>query len=127
METKETSAGDVLAANEAFYAAFNQKDAEQMERVWSSKEDITCIHPGWNLLRGREEVLESWRGILANPSQARIVVGGASVTLLGGLALVLCRELVGGSPLAATNIFMREGDGWKLLHHHSGPVAQAAI
>jgi len=98
-----------------------------MEQVWSTREDITCIHPGWNLLRGRDEVLESWRGILENPNQARIVIGGAAVTLLGEQALVLCRELVGGSPLAATNLFVREAGNWKLLHHHSGPVAQAAL
>jgi ketosteroid isomerase-like protein len=127
VETKQTEAGQVLAANDAFYGAFNQKDFEAMEQVWSSREDITCIHPGWNLLRGRDEVLESWRGILENPNQARIVIGGASVTLLGEQALVLCRELVGGSPLAATNFFVHEEGDWKLLHHHSGPVAQAAI
>jgi ketosteroid isomerase-like protein len=127
METKQTEASQVLAANEAFYAAFNQKDADAMEGVWSAREEITCIHPGWNLLRGRDEVLESWRGILENPNQARIVIGGASVTLLGDHALVLCRELVGGSPLAATNLFVREEGDWKLLHHHSGPVAQSVI
>src|SRR5438874_5502454 len=126
METKQVEA-EVLAANEAFYAAFNQKDARAMEAVWSSRGEITCIHPGWNLLRGHEEVLESWRGILENPNQARIVIGGASVTLLGDYALVLCRELVAGSPLAATNFFVHEEGGWKLLHHQSGPVAQAAI
>ena len=127
METKQTETEQVMAANEAFYAAFNQKDADAMEAIWSRREDITCIHPGWNLLKGRDEVLESWRGILENPNQARIVVGGASVMLLGDNALVLCRELVGGSPLAATNFFVREGGDWKLLHHHSGPVAQAAL
>jgi len=36
---------------------------------------------------------------------------------------VICRELVGGSPLAATNVFVREDGAWRLLHHQSGPVA----
>jgi hypothetical protein len=83
---------------------------------------VTCIHPGWGALHGRTAVLESWHAILANPEQPRIVAGGAEVRLLGDLALVLCRELVGGNPLAATNLFVREAGGWKLLHHHSGPV-----
>jgi ketosteroid isomerase-like protein len=117
---------EILAANDAFYAAFNQKDVAAMERAWSSQEVITCIHPGWNLLRGREEVLESWRAILSNPDQARIVVGGAGVRVMGGVGLVLCRELVGGMPLTATNLFVQEGGAWKLLHHHSGPVSPAA-
>ena len=55
--------------------------------------------------------------------QQRIVSGGASVTLLGDTALVLCRELVGGAALIATNLFVREDGDWRLLHHHSGPVS----
>jgi ketosteroid isomerase-like protein len=116
-------AAAALAANDAFYRAFNQKDMAAMERVWVSTPDITCIHPGWNLLRGRDAVMESWRNILANPEQPRLVSGGASVILAGDLALVLCRELVGGAPLAATNVFIREDGDWRLLHHHSGPVS----
>jgi uncharacterized protein (TIGR02246 family) len=113
----------VLEANEAFYAAFNHKDPEAMDAVWAQRDDVVCVHPGWNVLRGREPVVESWRGILTNPAQTRIVVGGAIVTLLGDVAVVICRELVGGSPLAATNVFVREDGGWRLLHHQSGPVA----
>lgn len=125
MEAGESQDEAVLAANEAFYRAFNQKDVEAMEGVWSSTDDIGCIHPGWNLIKGREAVLESWRNILTNPNQPRIVIGGASVIYAGDAALVLCRELVAGSPLAATNVFVREGNDWKLVHHQSGPVAMA--
>ncbi|HEU0074555.1 MAG TPA: nuclear transport factor 2 family protein [Dehalococcoidia bacterium] len=111
-----------LAANEAFYAPFNQKDAALMDAIWADSADVTCIHPGWNLLQGRDGVLESWRNILTNPAQPRIVTGGAKVSLHGSIAVVVCRELVGGSPLIATNVFVLESETWKLLHHHSGPV-----
>jgi ketosteroid isomerase-like protein len=114
-----------LAANDAFYDAFNQKDMALMEAIWAGSADVTCIHPGWNLLRGRDAVLESWRNILGNPAQPRIVTGGAEASVHGALAVVVCRELVGGSPLVATNVFVLEGDSWKLLHHHSGPVFTA--
>src|SRR5690242_4823977 len=103
----EADAAAVLEANEAFYRAFNQKDAEAMAAVWSTAADITCLHPGWNILHG-EEVMVSWRGILTNPDQPRIVTGGASATLRGDVAIVLCRELVAGGGLAATNVFVRE-------------------
>lgn len=115
----------VLAANAAFYAAFATKDYAAMAALWSADAAVSCIHPGWNVLSGRETVLESWRAILANPEQARIVAGGASVRINGGTAVVVCRELVGGAPLAATNVFVHESGGWKLLHHQSGPVMQA--
>ncbi len=116
------SDGDVREANEAFYRAFNQKDVAAMDAVWSRGE-VTCIHPGWNLLQGREAVMASWRDILSNPAQPRIVSGGATVTMLGDVAIVACRELVAGNPLVATNIFRVEDGAWRLLHHHSGPVA----
>jgi len=121
-----SDADDALAANEAFYRAFNQRDIALMTALWAASEDVTCIHPGWNALEGRERVLDSWRAILGNPSQSRIVTGGATVSFRGDVAIVLCRELVGGSPLIATNVFVRESEGWKLLHHQSGPVASGA-
>src|SRR5262245_54973422 len=115
---------EVLAANDAFYAAFNAKDVEAMDRVWARTVHVTCIHPGWNVLSGREEVMASWEGILTNPNQPRLVAGGATARIVGEIAVVICRELVAGSPLAATNVFVYEDGAWRLLHHHSGPVMQ---
>ena len=114
---------DVLAANEAFYRAFNSKDPDAMDAIWARSIVVTCIHPGWNTLTGRDRVMESWRGILTNPSQPKIVSGGATVNFLGDAAVVVCRELVAGSPLAATNIYALEDGAWKLVHHQSGPVS----
>ena len=121
-EERLSDEDDVLAANERFYQAFNQKDQELMEEAWARAHPVTCVHPGWNLLEGREDVLDSWNSILKNPNQPRIVSGGATVSSFGDLALVLCRELVAGSPLVATNVFVREDGSWRLLHHQSGPV-----
>jgi hypothetical protein len=28
---------------------------------------VSCVHPGWPVLVGRQTVLESWRRILGNP------------------------------------------------------------
>ena len=122
MDSSDERSTAVLAANEAFYRAFNQKDAGLMELVWAESEQVTCIHPGWNVLQGREAVLESWRAILSNPEQPRIVTGGATASFFGEVAVVISRELVAGSPLVATNLFVQEGESWRLLHHQSGPV-----
>ena len=123
VESSDQAAPSVLAANEDFYKAFNQKDLTLMDDLWATSDNISCIHPGWNVLQGREAVLESWHGILSNANQPRIVVGGATVVFSGNAAVVLCRELVAGSPLAATNVFVKHGEDWKLLHHQSGPVS----
>ena len=41
-------------ANEAFYLAFASKDMDAMTNVWSARDGIVCLHPGWPLLAGRE-------------------------------------------------------------------------
>jgi hypothetical protein len=111
-----------LEAYERFYQAFNLKDVTMMDDAWAAAHAVTCVHPGWNVLEGREDVLDSWHSILGNPNQPRIVTGGATATVFGDVAVLVCRELVAGSPLVATNVFVLEEDQWRLLHHQSGPV-----
>jgi ketosteroid isomerase-like protein len=112
----------VLAANQALYDAFNARDLASMADLWATRAPVACIHPGWAAVRGRENVLRTWEAILANPEQPRIVVGAAQAFVHEDSAWVLCRELVSGSPLAATNLFTLEDGGWRLVHHHSSPV-----
>ena len=113
----------VLRANERFYAAFTDRDFAAMDAAWARTGRVTCIHPHWNVLEGRDVVLRSWAGIMNNPAQPRVVSGGAQVTISGDIGVVVCREFVAGVGLLATNVFIREGDAWRLSHHHSSPVA----
>lgn len=113
----------LLEANAAFYAAFATRDNDAMAGLWAKLAPVCCIHPGWPPLMGREAVLEGWRRILANPSQPVLQMMAPRVTLWGDVALVLCFERVEDQYLIASNIFVREGKGWKLSHHQAGPVA----
>lgn len=113
----------VAEANEAFYAAFNDKDIPSMEVLWARQAPVTCIHPNGNLISGRQQVMATWYAILGNREQARIVAGGAVVHVHGDMATVICRELVSGVGVVATNLFVREGGHWRICHHHASPVA----
>jgi ketosteroid isomerase-like protein len=114
----------VLDANSAFYRAFARRDIRAMEALWAVSVPVACIHPGWDVLRGSDEVLESWRNILSGDAPA-IRCEAASAHVAGDLAWVVCRERVpGSSPVAATNVFVREGGAWRLCHHHAGLVAE---
>ncbi|MBK8251828.1 MAG: nuclear transport factor 2 family protein [Polyangiaceae bacterium] len=114
---------EVLSANEAFYEAFAKRDVATMENLWSERNDIACVHPGWDALLGRHKVLGSWRAILMSPEAPEVVCAEAKAHVLGDVAFVVCNEVLPGGELCATNLFVREAGQWKLLHHHAGPVA----
>jgi hypothetical protein len=111
----------LLFANDAFYAAFNAASIEAMRELWVGAGPAWCLHPGWPLLQGVEAVLESWAGIFRGGGTPEIECRGAVAEVLGELGMVCCYEVLGGSVLAATNVFRREAGGWRLLHHQAGP------
>ena len=115
----------VLAANQAFYDAFANADADAMARVWAKEHLIACIHPGWTALYGRDAVLGSWRAILGSPEPPKVHASGASAVIIGEAAFVTCIEHVGEAELATTNVFALEQGEWRLVHHHAGPMNTA--
>src|SRR5262245_11478763 len=115
---------EVLAANDAFYAAFAERDATAMERLWAEDVPLVCIHPGWDVLVGREESMESWRAILGGRGAPPIRHSRAEAYVHGDTAFVVCVEDVGDSELIATNSFIRQQGAWKLVHHQAGPLAR---
>jgi ketosteroid isomerase-like protein len=112
----------VLFANEAFYVAFGARDMAAMTDLWATRAPVTCIHPGWPPLFGRDEVLESWEGIFSGDASPEITCHGAQPHLYGEMATVLCYERIPESYLIATNVFVREGGLWKIVHHQAGPT-----
>ncbi|MBL8642714.1 MAG: nuclear transport factor 2 family protein [Rhodospirillaceae bacterium] len=113
----------VLFANSAFYTAFSTRDLEAMDEAWSSAKPISCIHPGWNILYGRDEVLRSWHGIMRNPNSPKVKTHNERVVICGEMAVVTCVEELNGRQFAiATNVFVKEGHTWRLVHHQAGPA-----
>jgi hypothetical protein len=118
---------EVLEANQAFYRSFAARDAEAMEGLWAREAPVACIHPGWDVLDGREEVVRSFRAILESPASPDVRCTMAQAHLLGAAAFVTCHELVQGARLVATNTFVREGGAWRLVHHQASPLAAAQV
>lgn len=113
----------VLFANAAFYAAFSSRDQQAMQAAWSKTKAVSCVHPGWNIMYGRDEVLQSWQGILRNPNAPTVKVHNERVMVSGDTAVVTCiEELNERQFCVATNIFIREGSTWHMIHHHGGPA-----
>lgn len=112
----------ILAANAAYYRAFSGGDFAAMRRIWAD-DKVSCIHPGWPALIGRQAILDSYREILRNPNQERIDPRQETVLAAGDEARVICVEFVGGAALAATNLFKRIDGAWRMTHHQASPIA----
>lgn len=112
----------VLFANEAFYRAFAGRDMQAMEDLWSQHAPVSCIHPGWGAIFGREQVMRSWLAIIAGEGAPPITCHGPVARLYGATAAVVCFEKLGENYLLATNLFVREGAIWKMVHHQAGPT-----
>ena len=118
----QTEADALLAANLEFYRAFTTHDLPAMERVWAAETPVLCLHPGWELLRGRAAVLESWRQILSNPEAPHVMVHDDQAFLFGEVGIVTCEEQLDNGSLAATNMFVKEQGEWRLVHHQASPI-----
>ncbi len=112
----------ILLANRAFYVAFGSADFAAMDALWAQRSPVSCVHPGWGALFGREQVMRSWKAILGNARPTDIVFSNPAVQRLEDIALVLCTERVFASELCATNTFVLEDGAWKMVHHHASPV-----
>lgn len=122
----------LLAANAAFYGAFEQLDVGAMRAVWAPGPEVLCIHPGWDLCRGADEVEDSWRRIFENTSyiEFSIAVIGHGVSEAWGW--VVCEETIlqsappgmSRSVVLSTNMFAELDGQWRMTLHHGSPVAQ---
>ena len=131
---------EVQQASEQFYAALNRTldgDSSQMEQVWSHGSDVSAIHPFGGRMLGWEEVGASWEQAAQAFSGGQVALNemvvvpiseDAAYTLGTEHGQASIGEQTVGIDWRVTNIYRREADGWKIVHHHtdfSSEVAQA--
>lgn len=120
----------VQATNTAFYRAFEKKDMTAMESIWSKGAGCLCVHPGRTVLKGWEQVRDSWEAIFKNTPYLEIDIEVITTEITGDLAYIVLVENVlqvaGGRQMKAqsiaTNVFERMGGKWYMLHHHGSPI-----
>jgi ketosteroid isomerase-like protein len=117
---------EVLAVNQAFYDAHEERDIDAMRAVWEHSDRVVCTHPGWPMLRTWPHVEDSWRRILGGPGRNQFILTNEAVTIQGDVAVVTLDENLvdagGTGTVAATNVYARSADGWRLVVHHGSPV-----
>ena len=120
----------VLAANQAFYTAFTNRELKSMNLVWWQGASSLCIHPGGQILRGWDEIQASWSTIFRHTDLLEIDLEILKVEIDRSLAYVVVQEMVLQSsqgrrvkaPSTATNIFQKMAQKWYLIHHHGSPI-----
>jgi ketosteroid isomerase-like protein len=119
-------------AETAFYEALERADLEAMMEVWAEDEEIVCIHPGGPRLTGYEQVRESWAQMFK--SRQRLQVHLSNPVYVKGMMLsihslheniAVAGEPKARPPMVATNVYLRTGNGWRLLVHHASPAPAA--
>ncbi|MBH8551552.1 nuclear transport factor 2 family protein [Nostocaceae cyanobacterium CENA357] len=125
-----TMTSEILAANTAFYRAFEKKDIEAMSAIWSQGTGSFCIHPGRNVIRGWKDIRISWEQIFKSTAYIEINTDIITTEMNDRTGYVVLREnllqVIGGQKMEAqsmaTNIFQLLGSKWYLVHHHGSPI-----
>jgi ketosteroid isomerase-like protein len=123
---------EVLKASDQFYAALNQMlsagDPGPVMAVWSKSQQGSTMHPIGGREVGRDQVLAAWEQAGPVFSEGRCAVDDLVVVpLTEDVAYTIGTERfegkAGGEPMRAevraTNIYVREDSGWKIVHHHT--------
>lgn len=122
-------------ANGRFYEAFESRDAAAMAVCWAASDDVACVHPGGPVIRGWEEVRDSWTGILAASGYVEVDVDIVGIVVNDPMAWVSCIEYVTtasgperlSAAVAATNAFVLDRSGWLMVLHHASPVVRPVL
>jgi len=121
---------DVRKASTQFYAALTSMlngDASPLADIWSHSTAVTTMHPIGGRQVGWGEVRESWEQVAKISSEGRVKLADQIIQVAGDLGYEVGVEQ-GQFELAGqlldiearvTNIYRREADGWKIVHHHT--------
>lgn len=120
----------VRKANDIFYQAFEKLDIQQMDALWIKEDFVKCIHPGWEVRLGWQEVRDSWVLIFNHTYEIKFSVNILDVVIRENWAWVVCQELISTldqgnwveGRVLSTNIFERREGAWLLVHHHGSPL-----
>lgn len=114
-------------AEAAFYSAFEKADTVAMMAVWEQSDEIECIHPLGERIRGLQAVDASWRRILSGTRRMRFELGAIKRFADKSLVTHILYEIItidGNRQPAviATNVYRFNGTGWHMILHHASPA-----
>ena len=121
-------------AEAQFYEAVRDGDLERLMAVWADDDDVVCVHPGGTRLVGPQAVRAAFEAIFANggiavhPEHVKRVhaMGSAVHSVLERIDVVTVDGPRTGW-VVATNVYVKTGEGWRMVLHHASPGAPDEI
>lgn len=125
----------LVAANTAFYDAFESLDLDRMAELWAQDDEVWCVHPGADRVTGWAAVRRSWAAVFAATTYVQFIV--TDVVTRPHAGVVTCVENVlsgrgsepsfGAGLAVATNLWTPTPGGWRMVAHHASPVVRASV
>jgi ketosteroid isomerase-like protein len=125
------SAQSLAAAHDALYSALNvmlSGDAGPIHALWSHGDDATYAGPFGGYFVGSVAIAEEFARAAALHLGGRIETTDVHMVSGADMGYTTCVEhgidhVIEGERVSiahrATNVFRREQDGWRLVHHHT--------
>ena len=115
-------------AEDAYYDALENGDAEAMAQVWESSDETLCLLPMMPPAIG-QQVPRLWRAIFEQGGRFDLQVQHRLWIEHGDLVIHWVEEraqVAPGAqvppPIYATHVYRRGADGWRLLVHQNSPT-----
>jgi ketosteroid isomerase-like protein len=115
-----------LAALNAFYRAFNQRDLQAMERHWWNDGDASMSNPLGGIARGWPAIREVYARIFNGKARVHVAFHDYTLHEADDMFYAVGRErgtLVNGEThlalaIRTSRLFRRIDGEWKQVHHH---------
>ena len=115
-------------AEAQFYEAVRDGDLERLMAVWADDDDVVCVHPGGTRVVGPQAVRAAFEAIFASGSIAvqpehvkRVNAMGSAVHSVLERIDVVTVEGPRTGWIVATNVYVKTGEGWRMVAHHASP------
>ena len=117
-----------------FYEALQRGDIERLMALWSDDDEISCVHPGGPRLVGAAAIRSAFDTMFAHGAiDARPGKVRRLDTHSTAVHSVLERIRVMGPEgerfawVVATNVYLKGGQGWRLVAHHASPGTASEV
>jgi ketosteroid isomerase-like protein len=121
---------EVRKASTQFYTALQRMlngDPQPLSDIWSHSPTVTTMHPIGGRQVGWNEVRESWEQVAQGASDGKVELKDQLIRVVGDVAYEVGVEYpefkLGEEKVSlqvrVTNIYQREAETWKMIHHHT--------